>query len=258
MSYLIGGELAHHGILGQRHGVRNGPPYPLRRGDHSAAERNLAKRGIKTLTGYIKNTVNKHKKKKALEAAKKKRAETLRLKREREAHEANRENVLKSGNATEVLKYKGELSNNELQDVLNRIQKEDQLIARSSKDVKTATDKVDDIINKLDRARGWTEKGVAAYNTAAKIINAFSDYDDMPIIGEKHKTREQKRDENMQSMIKKLQVENNQLKNDVLRNQNDYNKTKQDLEIKEIKRIMKQNKKLRKDSLEEIRGKKGK
>ena len=30
--------LAHHGILGQKYGVRNGPPYPLGSGDHSAAE----------------------------------------------------------------------------------------------------------------------------------------------------------------------------------------------------------------------------
>lgn len=32
-------ELYHHGILGMKHGKRNGPPYPLSRGAHSAAER---------------------------------------------------------------------------------------------------------------------------------------------------------------------------------------------------------------------------
>ena len=31
--------LAHHGILGQKWGKRNGPPYPLDSGDHSASER---------------------------------------------------------------------------------------------------------------------------------------------------------------------------------------------------------------------------
>jgi len=31
--------LAHHGILGQKHGVRNGPPYPLDASDHSASEK---------------------------------------------------------------------------------------------------------------------------------------------------------------------------------------------------------------------------
>lgn len=33
------GELYHHGILGQRWGVRNGPPYPLGGGDYTQTER---------------------------------------------------------------------------------------------------------------------------------------------------------------------------------------------------------------------------
>lgn len=32
-------ELYHHGVLGQQWGVRNGPPYPLDSGDHSASEK---------------------------------------------------------------------------------------------------------------------------------------------------------------------------------------------------------------------------
>lgn len=32
-------DLEHHGILGQKWGKRNGPPYPLDAGDHSAAEK---------------------------------------------------------------------------------------------------------------------------------------------------------------------------------------------------------------------------
>ena len=35
--------LAHHGILGQKWGKRNGPPYPLDAEDHSAAEKRAAK-----------------------------------------------------------------------------------------------------------------------------------------------------------------------------------------------------------------------
>lgn len=45
--------LAHHGILGQKHGKRNGPPYPLKPGDHSASERKAGWR--KSLTGNGKN-----------------------------------------------------------------------------------------------------------------------------------------------------------------------------------------------------------
>ena len=42
MTYVIAptsSDLQHHGILGQKWGKRNGPPYPLRAGAHSAAEK---------------------------------------------------------------------------------------------------------------------------------------------------------------------------------------------------------------------------
>ena len=32
-------ELRHHGILGQKWGVRNGPPYPLSGGDYTPSQR---------------------------------------------------------------------------------------------------------------------------------------------------------------------------------------------------------------------------
>lgn len=37
---ILMAELEHHGILGQKWGVKNGPPYPLSGGDYSARERN--------------------------------------------------------------------------------------------------------------------------------------------------------------------------------------------------------------------------
>lgn len=49
------GYLAHHGINGQKWGVRNGPPYPLKPGMHSAAERkknnNRYSQGVKQNRG---------------------------------------------------------------------------------------------------------------------------------------------------------------------------------------------------------------
>lgn len=36
--------LVHHGILGQKWGKKNGPPYPLAEGDHSAAEKKAARK----------------------------------------------------------------------------------------------------------------------------------------------------------------------------------------------------------------------
>lgn len=36
--------LIHHGILGQKWGKKNGPPYPIAPGDHSAAEKKAARK----------------------------------------------------------------------------------------------------------------------------------------------------------------------------------------------------------------------
>ena len=36
--------IVHHGILGQKWGVRNGPPYPLGLGQKSSSEKKTCKR----------------------------------------------------------------------------------------------------------------------------------------------------------------------------------------------------------------------
>lgn len=44
-------ELCHHGILGQRWGKRNGPPYPLDAGDHSASEKKAGwRKSVKSMS----------------------------------------------------------------------------------------------------------------------------------------------------------------------------------------------------------------
>lgn len=52
-------SLEHHGIDGQKWGVRNGPPYPLAAGDHSAAEKRAMRRSDKQSYRVIKKANKK-------------------------------------------------------------------------------------------------------------------------------------------------------------------------------------------------------
>ena len=47
--------LQHHGIEGQKWGVRNGPPYPLRPSDYSKAELKNVRKYQKEMIKYQKD-----------------------------------------------------------------------------------------------------------------------------------------------------------------------------------------------------------
>lgn len=59
--------LEHHGILGQKWGKKNGPPYPLNESDHSAAEKRMAELQDKAnrykskVPGHYVSDLGKHK-----------------------------------------------------------------------------------------------------------------------------------------------------------------------------------------------------
>ena len=75
--------LAHHGILGQKWGHQNGPPYPLRDGARSALEKANAI-GKKAHDSYKSYRVKK-KRNQALEKARKTKAENKRIAEEGQA-----------------------------------------------------------------------------------------------------------------------------------------------------------------------------
>ena len=174
--------LAHYGIIGMRWGVRR---YQNKDGSLTAEGRRRA--GIKSDSPRHKPTsAKKLVKQKAanLEKARKARAE-------KKAHEDAKKEALEKGSAKDVLKFKGELTNQELQTAFNRINLEKQLSSIASSETKGFWDNVSSITDKVGKAKDFTNRGIEAWNTFAKINNTFSE-SKLPIIGEKNENKESK------------------------------------------------------------------
>lgn len=126
--------------------------------------------------------VQKMKEGKARKAAERKAAEE---------HEAAKTKAIQSGNAEEVAKFRSELSYQELNDALNRIDLEKRLNERVEAmrpkaepvnvDTRTrlerATDLLDKYGNMANKVSNSAENFIKLYNTTAKVMNTFTDSD---------------------------------------------------------------------------------
>lgn len=171
--------LSHHGILGQRKGVRNGPPYPLGLNAHSSAQKQAAKSagiivGGSSGKGSIANLFKR--KKPVQQAAPKEQPKQQERPETPEEHKAKREAAIKSGDPNKIRKYRDELTNDELQKAINRVSLNKQLAAIDVPP--SAFDKIDKAMKTVDKITNWVGTGIKVYNTAATVHNSFSDKDD--------------------------------------------------------------------------------
>lgn len=152
--YYINGELYHHGTKGMKWGRRlyqnkDGSLTPLGR---------IRYRTNKDFKGQVD-------KQRALKKAREAKAA-------KKQHEEDRDRVLKSGTASEVLKYKGELTQQEMDNAFRRLQWEQNVKNIADKDVVTGKSKVDKLMESMGKATDYASTGIKAWNTIANIVNA--------------------------------------------------------------------------------------
>lgn len=184
-------ELMHSGSPGMKWYVRRFQNYdgsltPEGRKRYGVGDpRQPAKEKEKKKTWKEKRAEKKKAKqrKEALDKARQaKAAKAAEAKRQAEMA-ANKERVLRSGTATEVMKYQGQLTNQELNAALNRIQWERQLSSFSAQEKKSNWDKMDNFIDKVSKTQRYVSEGAKFWNTAATVANTFLDEENrLPVL----------------------------------------------------------------------------
>lgn len=178
--------MQHHGVKGMHWGVRR---YQNRDGTRTAAgkkryntdkgsSKNTNKKKVSTRKGGFGSVIGKKLSDRKKEALKAKQAkETLKEKQNNEAYEAEKQKALKSGSASDVLKFKGNLTPQEMQASLSRIQWERSMKGIADKDIAESREVTNKYVNTLNKVTDVISTTSKAYNTVANVYNAFSGLD---------------------------------------------------------------------------------
>lgn len=190
-------SLAHHGILGMKWGIQNGPPYPLDESDHSQSEKKA---------GWRKSLFGGSSEEKAKRKVEKEEKQKVKAAKQEAKWEKKKEKILQTGNVKKAKKYADKLSNDEIRAVIDRYNtkkmlsdfnadiknqgkafiqnqtlnnqqqapKQPQQSNQQPKQKTSFADKLSDASTKADKIRGSAEKIVNTYNTGAKIVNAVN------------------------------------------------------------------------------------
>ena len=174
--------LAHHGILGQKWGVRR---YQNPDGSLTAAGKKrytIDEDGkIRKLTGSERRAIEKSDKQRAaaLEKARKARVEKA-------EYNKQKAEAIKSGDASKIEKYFNDLTPAEMQDAMNRIntkQNFQRMLNNEAQLVSNGKSKTDQLMDKVGKLSDYADKGIRMYNIIAKVNNAFNADSYMPQIG---------------------------------------------------------------------------
>ena len=162
--------LGHHGILGQKWGKLNGPPYPLGEGDHSAGEKSAAKAaGVKVGSDSGKGSMDNVKKKSSAQnKAKKPKKELTPEEKRQKAIEA-----AIAGDKKNITKYMDYLTTDELREAQTRAQMKDSLTREDPtlKKASKADIEKEEAIKSGDKEKVKEYADKMTYNELAEAMN---------------------------------------------------------------------------------------
>lgn len=163
------------------HGGPGSGRYPLGSGDRPYQKFEGSRRKSGGISGYIRSRKERKaesKHAKAMADAQKRAAEEVERRRQLEVE---KERVLRGGTASEVMRYRGQLTNKELSDVADRLRLENQIGGYSQKEIKTGLDHLKKIQAFSNVGSALAKDGIEIYNSLAAIYNATPDGQKKPL-----------------------------------------------------------------------------
>lgn len=165
----------HHGVLGQKHGVKNGPPYPLDEGDHSSSEESAAKKaGISVGTSSGKGSLDNVESANKKETSDKKESSS-----DTSQKKPTKEDIVNSGDIKLIQSSMKDLNLTELQ---TAIAKRSLMIQVNKTANPSTVKKLQETTQTLKDISVSAENVISFYNTGAKILNSLTTTT-LPIIG---------------------------------------------------------------------------
>lgn len=155
-----------------------------------------------------------------------------------ESYEDRKAKAIKSGSAKDVMRFQGDLTQQEMQFALSRIKWEKEMKSIEASETVTGKDRVDKFFDGVKTATGYAGKAIQAYNTVANIINAFSDRDvDLPKIST-----------NLSNDNKELRKQQEKARKEANKLADEYDQVKEKKQKKEEKKAQKEVDELKKEA----------